>query len=72
MFKSIYRVDYVEIEGAIPLAPRGATLPYYEIEAENAATNGQKIGPSRELYKLPTEASGRLAVQINQGNYTSL
>jgi hypothetical protein len=60
-------VDYIEIEGAIPLAPRGATLPYYEIEAENANSNGKRIGPSRDLYQLPTEASGRLAVQISSG-----
>jgi hypothetical protein len=46
---------------------RGATLPYFEIEAENASYNGMLIGPNRDLYQLPTEASGRLAVQINQG-----
>ena len=67
ILQHVCSVDFIEIEGAIPLAPRGATLPYFEIEAENANFNGQKIGPSRELYKLPTEASGRLAVQINQG-----
>jgi len=63
------RVDYVEIVGAISIAVRGATLPYYEIEAENGTTNGVLIGPSRTLYMLPTEASGRLAVQINQESW---
>lgn len=62
-------VDFIEVEGALPFATRGATLPYFEIEAEAATTNGQKIGPTRDLYKLPTEASGRVAVQINQGQY---
>jgi hypothetical protein len=62
-------LDYIEVVGAVPIAANGATLPYYELEAENATTNGNVIGPSRTLYMLPTEASGRLAVQINQGQY---
>lgn len=57
-------MDYVEIDGAVNQAARGATLPYYEIEAEDASYTGTLIGPSRDLYQLPTEASGRVAVQI--------
>jgi hypothetical protein len=66
---AVASIDFVEIKGAIPLAAQGATLPYFEIEAENAVYNGVLIGPSRDLYMVPTEASGRLAVQINKGQY---
>jgi len=65
----VVSVDYIEVEGSIPLASRGATLPYFELEAENANHNGQKIGPSHDLYQIPTEASGRVAVTITQGQY---
>lgn len=42
-------------------------MTYFEIEAESASYNGQIIGPNRQLYQLPTEASGRFAVSITQG-----
>ncbi|WBQ05835.1 glycosyl hydrolase family 28-related protein [Kribbella sp. CA-293567] len=49
---------------------RGATVPFVEQEAENAATTGEKIGPGREAYTLPAEASGRTAVRLTQaGQY---
>ncbi|NEA36020.1 mycodextranase [Streptomyces sp. SID13031] len=49
---------------------RGATVPFIEQEAENAATNGEKLGPGREAYSLPAEASGRTAVRLSQaGQY---
>jgi hypothetical protein len=38
-------------------------------EAENAAYTGTLIGPNRDLYQLPTEASQRLAVQITGSMY---
>jgi hypothetical protein len=44
---------------------RGATVGFVEQEAENAVTTGQKIGPSREAYTLPAEASGRTAVRLS-------
>jgi len=66
---NLIRVDFMEIEGAIPQASRGATVPYYEIEAENASYTGTLIGPNRDLYQLPTEASGRIAVQIQGSQY---
>lgn len=50
-------------------ASRGATLPYAELEAENAATNGRLIGPDRTFTHLAAEASGREAVQLTQGQY---
>ena len=45
----------------------GATLPYVEVQAENAATNGTVIGPSADYNTLPAEASYRKAVTL-QGN----
>jgi hypothetical protein len=45
----------------------GATLPYVEVQAENAATNGTVIGPSADYNTLPAEASQRKAVTL-QGN----
>ncbi len=51
-------------------AARGATLPYIELEAEDAATNGTVIGPDRTFGHLAAEASGRKAVQLTQpGQY---
>ncbi len=44
---------------------RGATVPFVEQEAEDAATNGTIIGPNRTYTTLPSEASGRRAVQLN-------
>ncbi len=49
---------------------KGAALPYIEIEAENAATNGTIIGPDRSNHTLAGEASGRRAVTLSaQGQY---
>ncbi|MFI5736337.1 discoidin domain-containing protein [Kribbella sp. NPDC051587] len=47
----------------------GATLPFTIVEAESAATNGSKIGPSYAQGTLPAEASGRQAVTLNGGQY---
>src|SRR4051812_43179368 len=38
---------------------RGATVPFTEVEAEDATTNGTVIGPDRVYTHLPSEASGR-------------
>ena len=52
------------------LATQGATLPYIEYEAEDADTNGAKLGPDRTFTHLASEASGRQAVQLSaQGQY---
>ena len=49
---------------------RGATVPFVEHEAENAVFTGERIGPGREAYTLPAEASGRTAVRLSQpGQY---
>jgi F5/8 type C domain/Pectate lyase superfamily protein/Abnormal spindle-like microcephaly-assoc'd, ASPM-SPD-2-Hydin len=48
----------------------GATLPYVEVQAENAATNGTIMGPSAVYGTLPAEASYRKAVTLQgSGKY---
>ncbi|MEN3541293.1 discoidin domain-containing protein [Microbispora sp. ZYX-F-249] len=47
------------------VAGRGATVPFTEIEAEAAVTNGERIGPDRVYTRLPSEASGRRAVRLD-------
>eukprot|EP00026_Physarum_polycephalum_P003116 Phypoly_transcript_03125.p1 GENE.Phypoly_transcript_03125~~Phypoly_transcript_03125.p1 ORF type:complete len:323 (-),score=65.97 Phypoly_transcript_03125:1363-2331(-) len=62
--------DSIAIKGGSPPALRGASLPYEEIEAENATYQGTLIGPDRKYTTLPSEASQRLAVQlVNNGDY---
>ena len=48
---------------------RGADVAFLEQEAENAVTNGTVIGPDRNAYTLPAEASGRRAVQLEPGEW---
>ncbi len=63
-------LDNIRVADSQPLAARGATLPYIEQEAENAATNGAVIGPDRTFTHLASEASGRKAVTLSaQGQY---
>ncbi len=63
-------LDYISIPNTTPLAKQGATLPYTEYEAVNAATNGTIIGPNYTYLTLPSEAVGRKAVQLtSQGKY---
>src|SRR6478609_531598 len=51
--------------GAAAKGGVGATLPYVEVQAENAATNGTIIGPSAVYNTLPGEASYRKAVTLS-------
>ncbi|WP_328535692.1 glycosyl hydrolase family 28-related protein [Streptomyces sp. NBC_00344] len=51
------------------VAGRGARTGFEEQEAESAATNGTVIGPGRDAYSLPAEASGRSAVTLVPGQY---
>lgn len=51
------------------VAGRGAGVDFAEQEAENATTNGTVIGPGRDAYTLPAEASGRKAVKLTPGQY---
>jgi Pectate lyase superfamily protein len=58
-------------DGAPNAAPRGATLPYVEYEAENGTTNGTLLGPSRAVNdpdvfnSIAGESSGREAVELS-------
>ena len=48
----------------------GANLPYVEVQAEDATTNGTKIGPSADYGTLADEASFRKAVTLSgSGKY---
>ena len=50
----------------------GAALPYVEVQAENAATNGSVIGPSYTQGQLADEASDRKAVTLQgTGKYVT-
>jgi len=51
------------------VAGRGASVDFVEQEAENAATDGTIIGPSRAAYTVPAEASGRMAVSLAPGQH---
>src|SRR5579883_2052779 len=51
------------------LGGTGATLPYVEMEAHSATTNGTILGPSFALGNLASDAVDRQAVQLTQGQY---
>jgi hypothetical protein len=48
---------------------KGAAVGFAEQEAEHATTTGTVIGPGRDAYSLPAEASGRSAVTLQPGQY---
>jgi hypothetical protein len=47
----------------------GASVPFRTVEAECSATNGSAIGPDYTQASLASEASGRQAVRIGQGQH---
>ncbi|NQX67633.1 discoidin domain-containing protein [Paenibacillus alba] len=54
----------------IGVSTAGPALPYAEVQAEDALTNGTIIGPDRSYPSLAGEASGRKAVTLSaQGQY---
>src|SRR5258708_35838183 len=53
------------------LGGAGATLPYVEMEAHSATTNGTIIGPSYTLGNLASDAVDRQAVQLTRGQYVT-
>ncbi|PRP82597.1 coagulation factor 5/8 type domain-containing protein [Planoprotostelium fungivorum] len=72
VFEHLYghaNIDFLDIPGLLPLNSRGATVQYYLIEAEDATHTGQQIGPDRTYQQLPSEASGRKAVQISGDSF---
>ncbi|WP_379135820.1 S-layer homology domain-containing protein [Paenibacillus sp. sgz500958] len=63
-------VDSLTLKNSVNKDYRGATLPYITYEAEDAATNGTVISPSRKYRTIASESSGRQAVSLNQeGDY---
>ncbi len=49
---------------------RGAKLPFIQYEAENAATNGVILGPTRKFGEIANEASNKMAVNLDStGDY---
>ncbi len=48
-------------------AAAGATLPYVEMEAHSASTNGTILGPDYQLGALASDAVDRTIVQLTQG-----
>ncbi|MEV4314151.1 discoidin domain-containing protein [Actinocrispum sp. NPDC049592] len=50
-------------------ASGGASVPFRTVEAECSATNGSLVGPDYTQASLASEASGRQAVRIGQGQY---
>jgi hypothetical protein len=51
------------------IANNGATLPYVEMEAHSATTNGTVLGPDYQLGDLAADAVDRTAVELTQGQY---
>lgn len=49
------------------VAQAGATLPFTSLEAEDAASEGQKIGPDHTQGTVASESSGRQAVKLGAG-----
>ncbi|GLV53435.1 hypothetical protein KDH_02890 [Dictyobacter sp. S3.2.2.5] len=47
----------------------GATLPYVEMEAHSASTNGTVTGPDYQLGDLASDAVDRTMVQLTQGKW---
>lgn len=45
---------------------RGAALPYVELEAEDARSNGVLLAPSRSFGEIAAESSGRRAVRLEE------
>ena len=85
MMFSVLLLAAANLVGETPLAPsrataaaltpgeigsRGADVSFIEHEAEHARTTGQVIGPDRTFGTVPSEASGRKAVLLEQtGEY---
>eukprot|EP00039_Didymoeca_costata_P022688 m.5007 g.5007 ORF g.5007 m.5007 type:complete len:920 (-) comp3164_c0_seq1:18-2777(-) len=61
-------IEGLYVEGSVP-APVGGIQPFVTLEAEDAICTGKVIGPTYLSYTdtiyLPTEASNRMACQLN-------
>ncbi|MET0238035.1 MAG: discoidin domain-containing protein [Kibdelosporangium sp.] len=47
----------------------GASVPFRTVEAECSSTNGALVGPDHTQGSVASEASGRQAIRIGQGQY---
>ncbi|MFJ4923859.1 carbohydrate-binding protein [Streptomyces sp. NPDC088725] len=64
------QLDGITVTGSAATSTRGATVPYTTYEAESGTTNASTIGPDRTYLSVPSEASGRKAVVLDQtGEY---
>ncbi|GAB3877969.1 discoidin domain-containing protein [Kibdelosporangium lantanae] len=50
-------------------ASGGASVPFRTVEAECSSTNGSAVGPDYTQATIASEASGRQAVRLGQGQY---
>jgi hypothetical protein len=55
---------YLDVAGSLDAPAAGASLPYTEVEAEDASFSGIIIGPNYTFTSLPSEASQRKAVVL--------
>ena len=62
-------VDAARIAPSSVTSGNGATLPYTELEAHNATTNGSIVGPDMNLGDLASDGVDRTIVQLTQGKY---
>lgn len=63
-------VDSISIAGALPLAARGATVSFKQLEAENGTTNANISNYGTSYLTVEAEASGRKYVTLdNNGQY---
>lgn len=66
----LVNIDAVSVQGGLPLATRGATLPYQEYEAESASSNVTATGPTTTYGTEDAEASGRKTMTLfSTGHY---
>jgi hypothetical protein len=58
-------IDNVTVASGVAMATRGATLPYTEYVASTLTTTGTVLGPNRTYATIPSEATGRKAVELS-------
>lgn len=62
-------IDALSIDGALPLAARGATVSFQQFEAEDGVTNGQLSNYGTSYLTVEAEASGRKFVSLNNNGH---
>src|SRR5437868_191952 len=69
IFSHITSASATRNDGNIVTGASGASLPYTEMEAHNASTNGTILGPSYQPGNLASDAVDRMAVQLTPGQF---